>query len=315
MLLQEDEDIGYVAERLDLPFDEVSLVYSQNQNSRSETIIFLLDQYISHGIESRDVEGKKRAEQLTQKFRHVPEKYMTTIIQVTGSISKFADDLAALLNKHYSKQSRSHRLNLDYRLTPLPHEDIEEQTASRPGWAAVSGSKASSAPTWLSSSTPGSPELSDALLVSEKLSEKSRVSTNAAANLHRKGASNPLYRQAASYYSDRAREDSQRAQQATYVAANLHVEKQSSTFVVDLHGVTVRDGLRIARQRTEAWWQSLGDFKSTKAREQSLTIITGVGRHSAGGVSRLRQAVAAALLQDGWKIQVETGKFIIVGRR
>jgi hypothetical protein len=65
----------------------------------------------------------------------------------------------------------------------------------------------------------------------------------------------------------------------------------------------------------QAWWNGLGEFRTDKARQQPFTVITGLGRHSAGGVSHLRQAVAAALLQDGWKMQVETGRFVVTGRR
>jgi hypothetical protein len=85
--------------------------------------------------------------------------------------------------------------------------------------------------------------------------------------------------------------------------------------LIDLHGVRVQDGVRIARQRVQAWWDGLGEFRSRRAREQPFTVITGLGRHSAGGVSQMRQAVARALLQDGWQLQVETGRFVISGRR
>ena len=139
---------------------------------------------------------------------------------------------------------------------------------------------------------------------------------SSAAQLHRRGASSPLYRQAAGYYTDRAREQARYAQQATATAADLLVQEQSTSNSIDLHGVVVQDGVRIARQKTQDWWQGLGEFRSKRAKEQGgFTVITGLGRHSAGGISQMRQAVAAALLQDGWKFHVETGRFVVTGRR
>lgn len=101
----------------------------------------------------------------------------------------------------------------------------------------------------------------------------------------------------------------------TSTAADLLVNQQSRPNEIDLHGVIVQDGVRIARQKALNWWENLGDTKSRKARERPLTIITGIGRHSAGGVSQMRKAVAAALLQDGWKVEIGTGKFTLTGRR
>lgn len=235
---------------------------------------------------------------------------MSTIVQVTGSASQEADDIAALLSKHFAKNPWTQKLDLNYPLTPLPQEEID-------GFETVTYGKARV-------TKPTAPKLGSALdpsayaQAAEKASQYSQAKRQAAASaaqLNRRGGSNPLFRQAAAYYAEVAREQGRHAAQATSTAADLLVEKQSTASSIDLHGVYVQDGVRIARQRTQAWWSGLGEFRSEKARQQPFTVITGLGRHSAGGVSQLRQAVAAALLQDGWKMQVETGRFVIKGRR
>ncbi|KJZ74581.1 hypothetical protein HIM_05931 [Hirsutella minnesotensis 3608] len=306
-------EIEYIAERFGIRSDEVSGVYSKNQHSAGATVVELLDLYLSHGIETKDETGKEHADGLAKKYRHVPSKYMPTIVHVAGSIPQFAEDLASLLSKHFARQSKGHKLDLSYRLTPLPKDEIEgmEQLA-------IGGSArrlVSSRSVALPALTTGNADLAQALQQANQLHQAKRDTLSTAAQLQRRGGSSPLYRQAATFYTDRGRDLGRRAQLATSNAADLLVHQQSTPHSIDLHGVFVQDGVRIALQKTQEWWNGLGEFRARKAKEQGFTVITGLGRHSAGGVSHLRQAVAAALLQDGWRLQVDTGKFLITGRR
>lgn len=301
----------------ELPFARVSDIYHRKHNSRGATSVEILDQYISLGIESQDKAGKQRAAELARKYRNVPEKYMSTIVQVTGSPSQFSDEIALLLSKHFAKNPWTQKLDLSYRLTPLPQEDIEGSTADATSKAAISGSRSQSAlANLMASASLAEPmDYTQAGQISNQSWQARQESMASAARMNRAGASNPLFRQAAGYYAERAREQTRHAHQTTSTTADYLVSQQSTMRSIDLHGVSVRDGARIARQKVQSWWDGLGEFRSKKAREQSFTVITGLGRHSAGGVSQLRQAVAAALLQDGWKIQVETGRFVVTGRR
>ncbi|KAK3394927.1 hypothetical protein B0H63DRAFT_426919 [Podospora didyma] len=133
----------------------------------------------------------------------------------------------------------------------------------------------------------------------------------AAAGLNRMG---PLGRQGASVYIGRAQESARQQAACVSSLAEQHVDRQSTADKIDLHGVTVLDGVRIAKHRVWRWWDSLGEFREAKARRDSFTVVTGVGHHSANGVSRLRQAVGAALKNDGWKVEVGTGQYFISGR-
>ena len=290
----------------------MSEVYYKKGCSSGAAAIDILDEYLALGIEAHDDAGKKHAQELIQKYRQVPEKYMSTIVQVSGSIPKFADDLAALLNKHFTKHPWTQKLNLSYSLTPLPQEDIEgsssmsSPTSPTRSWPAV---------TPRPSPARASQNYAQANQNATTYNDKRREALTSAAQMSRRGASSPLYRQAAGYYAERAREQGYYAVQASSDAADLLVDQTKTSKLIDLHGVQVQDGVRIARQRVQEWWDNLGEFRSRKAKEQPFTVITGLGRHSAGGVSQMRQAVARALLQDGWRMQVDTGRFVVAGRR
>ncbi|KAG5927834.1 hypothetical protein E4U42_001719 [Claviceps africana] len=305
------DEVQYIAERFGIRSDQVVPIYHKCGGSQGAAVVELLKQYISHGIQTQEQGGQKTAETLASKYSHVPPEFMPTIVHVTGSIPQFAEDIAALLNKHFSKPPKAKKIDLAYRLTPLPQAEIEgaELFSSATTKFSRLGLASKPAPSDVRS-------VAEAMGRADTFHAASRDAAASAAQLHRRGASSSLYRQAAGYYAERAREQARYAQGASSTAADLLVDQQSTRDSIDLHGVLVRDGVRIARQRVQDWWQGLGELRASKAREQGgFTVITGLGRHSAGGVSQLRQSVAAALLQDGWKLNVETGKFVVTGRR
>ncbi len=146
------------------------------------------------------------------------------------------------------------------------------------------------------------------------VTEMSNHNMRAAASLARRGASDPLYRQGVIVFTERAREGLQTARANNFTEAQRQVDATSTLFKIDLHGVSVIDGVKIAKARVRAWWESLGEDRTKKARLHGFTVVTGLGRHSVNGVSRLRQAVFAALKNDGWKVTTLSGQFYITGR-
>lgn len=253
---------------------------------------------------------------LSRKYKQVPEKYLNAIVNATSSIEPFSDDLARLVNKKFARTKRSNgqKMTLEGVLTPLPQDELAGSTISN-----GSNSPTRFAHQPLPPSTPATAaaggNFADAVKISQALHQARRDASASAAQMQRKGGSHGLYRQAAGYYTAQAREHARGAKAATSTAADLLVDEQSYGRSIDLHGVSVQDGTRIARQRAAAWWQQLGEYKAQEAKARPLVVITGLGRHSAGGVSQLRRAVAAALIQDGWKVEVGTGNFTISGRR
>ncbi|KAK4101591.1 hypothetical protein N658DRAFT_470667 [Parathielavia hyrcaniae] len=138
-------------------------------------------------------------------------------------------------------------------------------------------------------------------------------SMSAAASVGRLG---PLGRQGVVVYTERARKERAAFTLRASQEAEARVSRQCSPTHVDLHGVFVMDGVRIAKQRVWAWWDGLGEDRQAKIRRHGgYTIVTGAGRHSANGVSRLRQAVGAYLKHDEWKVDdTEAGSFVVLGR-
>lgn len=115
--------------------------------------------------------------------------------------------------------------------------------------------------------------------------------------------------------AERARDSAARAKAAESETYDALVDCQSSSHHIDLHGVSVADGVRIAVERTARWWAGLGEDRPRRAREVGFTVVTGLGSHTATGVSQLRQAVGAALKREGWRVRTETGQYVVTGRQ
>lgn len=296
----------------------MSDVFSVKGCSKEGTIVEFLEMYIEEGVLPSSEESKARAQSLSTEHQSIPERYLPPLLGVVGDVPQWVDEIASLLNSYFASLPPQ-RLAINYKLTPLVGEDIDgfTTTSSKIRQKTVSSAAATGAVPGLplSSSSSGKPQTyQDALAaVNAQAAARSLSYANASASF-RKGTSNPLFRQAAGFYADRAREDARGFATARSAAADVLVADNSSRDVVDLHGVTVPDGVRIAKERAWLWWNGLGEYRDQEAR-RGFTVITGLGRHSASGVSRMRQSVAAALIEDGWKVSVETGRFTITGRR
>lgn len=208
------------------------------------------------------------------------------------------------------------KLDISYSVVSPTIDDGELEGASGPpqppkvsrlpsGNGHVSYSSVSSPEAWSSTRTVATPRVALPDLGG------SRSHIRSAAAMSRLG---PLGRQGASVYIQRAREEARKALEKTAVMAEQLVNQQSCETRIDLHGVTVLDGVRIAKHRAWQWWDNLGESRERIAKQQGFTVITGVGHHSQNGVSRLRQAVGIALQNDGWKVEALTGQFYITGR-
>ncbi|KAK1728613.1 hypothetical protein CaCOL14_000181 [Colletotrichum acutatum] len=313
------EKILFIVEKLDLPFDEVSDVFDARKGSTELTIIEFLDRFVKQGVGAwtgEDEHRKQHIQELKKQFRHIPEQYLSPLNEVTRSDHQWTEEVATLLNRYYGKLPAK-RLDINYKLAPLTTEELE---GSSDGWQKVASPKTSlmspvgrplNSPVLLSSPSSGPRTYQQAMDTAGMYREASSHSYTTAGQVYKKGH---LYRQAAGYYADRGREEARSFAKAKSVAADIHVSSTSSGKSIDLHGVEVADGVRIARERVWDWWNGLGEYRARKAVE-GFTIVTGRGLHSAGGVSRLRQGVIAALVNDGWKVSIETGSYRVTGRR
>ncbi|OJD36731.1 smr domain protein [Diplodia corticola] len=141
-----------------------------------------------------------------------------------------------------------------------------------------------------------------------------------ASEYHRKGKSDPLMKAAAGYYGQIGRDHHRAYQVAVAAEADALVAAQSTPAQLDLHGVSVADAKRIARQRVGEWWKSLGEdrirgYAGAKGRANEYSIVTGLGRHSDGGKAKIGPAVMKMLVAEGWRVEVGSGFLTVSGVR
>ena len=309
--MQAVNNILFIAERLDLPFDSVAQAYHNNGQSQGKTVAAVLDPFISEGVEAQGDAASRRVKDLSRRYKKVPAAYLSAIVQIADTIPQWTDDIAALLEKHFSEATKG-PLTVSYSLKPI-EDEIED--GSNAAGAKNGKGKESARAVDVSYSGALNGVSSTVLQRQAATYEQARLSASAsAADVIRRGRSNPLYRQAAVVYTERARESAQRAQAANSEAARRVVAERRTADCIDLHGLTVSDGVSVAVGEVRLWYEGLGEYRAREARK-GFTVVTGVGKHSAGGVSRMRQGVCAALVNAGWKVEVGTGKFVVTGRR
>lgn len=310
--------IAFIAEKLNQPASDVTNIYYRRGNSRGATIIEILDNFLQLSLTSSDQSLLEDIREQSTKYPWVPREYIGATIEVSPSY-KFATDVIDVLGTFFEKPAYM-KYNVAYSVI-ASDRDTEFDSVGSPGAAAAAKAaskrlgktidiRPSPAPSLRSPTTLQGATAQTSLLASAK--DHSYASASAA---FRKGRSDPLYRQAAGYYAERAREQATTHRQAVSVEANMLVNQQSSKGMIDLHGATVADGVEIALDRCWRWWQGLnGEDRARQARE-GFVVVTGLGRHSTDGRSRLRTNVFKALVADGWKAEVLTGAYLVTGRR
>ncbi|CAN8097869.1 unnamed protein product [Discula destructiva] len=239
-------------------------------------------------------------------------------------------------NTPKDKEKGKNRLDVDYRLTPVDLSEGDDTTTkattSRPLVRRRSLPRiVTSTPTAnkVTVSAPISPAINptDWQTVRPKKKTYNELVTEAAASrsfanrtqeaahaAYRRGKSDVLYRPVAGVLAERAREQRAQARLIEVQQHAAYVDRTASANSIDLHGVPVADGVRIALDRTYAWWVALGEDRARKARQDGFVVVTGLGNHSASGVSRMRQEVGAALKREGWCVRVETGQYVVTGK-
>lgn len=129
----------------------------------------------------------------------------------------------------------------------------------------------------------------------------------------------------AGHYAAQAREAQGRAREWELQAARMVVGAQMDRTgnTVDLHHLTVDEAKTVAVETAERWWTAertkFGAGRSvTMQPVSSLTVITGVGRHSVGNRGVLGPAVARELEERGWKVErgeASRGYLSVKGKR
>lgn len=290
---QAKADVDFLTERTYIPAKSLASTYHKQNASLPATILALCSSEIKNPyLEPDDPILETHAIDLAHAFPTLPPKHLRPIIQLTHPSTASAHDLASIL---VAKPNAS-----------LPPLFLIPQY-SRPD-------PSISSPTITSHSTT----ITTPSLISPHAPPPSHLPSHLASHYFSRAAAHHASRSpAATYYASLARTHLSTAQAQTSAAASALAAKQSTRTSVDLHGVSVKDSVRIARERVEGWWQAGAAEWAREGKVQGsggYRIIVGLGRHSEGGKGRLGPAVGGMLVREGWRVEVGQGALVVRGK-
>ncbi|KAL8715852.1 MAG: hypothetical protein Q9220_000519 [cf. Caloplaca sp. 1 TL-2023] len=291
------EDVDFIAQRTNVPASTIRSVYHASGASLPLAITALCTPSVADSnahVASIDPETlSAHAAELALDFPALSYNVAKALVQLTHPSTAAAHELARAMSVP-SKTRRDLIVPKYVPRTPSPPEDAIRSTPRK--------------------------------LVMPLDTATHQVHASAAARSHaftqanaayRKSRSKPLMGGAASYYSSVGREAAASLQRYESAAADARVTSQSRAGEIDLHGVNVKDAVRIAHEKVELWWEAEGREWARAGKVmggKGFSIVTGVGRHSEGGRGKLGPAVGAMLVQEGWKVEIGNGTLNVVGR-
>lgn len=293
-----DDDISFLASRTTLSRQKISSIYHQNGASRKPTILAIIRQDISNHDDrpAEDLALEPGVLQLIDVYPSISITYAASIIRLAPSTTK-AHDLAKALVASPTASGTS----TPSRIIPHYSPYMEASGTSTPRSASPS---IASTPTYSRSAV--------------SLSAARTEAFNKASSYYRKSKSDRLMGGAAAYYAQLGRDYHASLQSASAAEADALGAAQSTATTLDLHCVSVKDAVRIAEQRVGAWWDGLGESRARMGNGRAVgdgyRIVTGVGRHSDGGVAKVGPAVVRALVKDGWKVEIASGVLMVMGK-
>ncbi|KAE8375017.1 hypothetical protein BDV26DRAFT_268779 [Aspergillus bertholletiae] len=293
------KDIEFIHSRTSpvLKKEVVTSTYHANGASLTTTIRSLAETHAPKDERaiSQDPVTEAQVAELTQGLPSVPPTTFAGLLKITRSSVSAASELAAAMVTGPVTSSVSELIKFT---TSPPPVDVEVETPRRRNEPRV---------------------IQDYDRVRSSAGAHFAASSEALAKAsaaYRRGKSDRLMGGAAAYYSAVGRDHLERAKRDAAAAADALVDSQSTHNMLDLHGVSVQDAVRIASERVSDWWESFGDAKYVRGGEiarSGYRIVTGVGRHSHDGTPRLGPAVGKMLAREGWKVEVGDGVLTVVG--
>jgi hypothetical protein len=288
------QDVEFIANRTGMPAQQVSSLYHKNGASIRTTIAAIIEAHASLKMEADDPMTEIKVHELRQDFPTISMSDLAILLQIANPSVSNARELAKALT------SRPVASTLPLQLE-IQHAPIDL------------GSDATDTKIKISNGVHDEGAIPAAALASTyfQARETAFMKANAA---YRKGKSDPLMGGAAAYYSQVGRDNDVKTRSAQSAAADARVAMQSSHTELDLHGLNVKDALRISREKVTAWWHELGEQRAgAKHIKAEYQIITGKGNHSEGSKGKLGPAVGKMLVREGWKVEVGSGHLIVTG--
>ena len=294
------KDVEFICQRTGIPMQIVSSQYHKHGASLPATIRAIVEVTISDGLPTipDDPIIQRHANELGQEFPTIPLPHLTAITRLSHPSTASAHELAKALS---TKLNRSNPSVGGIEIIPKYSPIDLTHTTSPP---AAKRSPAQTLNLNLTTAT--------ALAGANNLARQTAFTQASAA--YRKSKSDPLMGAVAGYYSSVGRDHDAMAKKYSSAAADALVDAQSSRTELDLHGVSVKDAVRIARERVTAWWVALGDAKLIgPPGGRGFRIVTGMGRHSEGGRGKLGPAVGKMLVREGWRVEIGEGVLVVRG--
>ena len=303
------EDIEFISSRTGLTPATVRSIYYENRTQLPQTI---------NGVIKASMEESKHvvtdeesvfacARELGRDFPTVAPEYLTALIRLTHPSATAAHELAEALTA--KPKDKSSGLQVIPRYAPV---DIELLNGSS-SWQTVAKKARST-------TSPYSPvDDADAAALASSYQAARATAYAQASAAHRKAKSDRLMGGAAAYYGQVGREYAALSSHANAAAADALAAAQSSAYQLDLHGIDILNGVRIAQEKVERWYDSLGESRvngRVGAGDRSIgyKIVVGLGRHSEGGKGKLGPAVSKMLRSEGWKIENVGAAILVKGR-
>lgn len=297
-------DIEFITSRTpDLSKEKASSIYHANGGSLFPTIRSIALANCPkdvHEIDDDPVMLTQVAE-LAGAFPNLQTITLIGLLRATRNMPSAANDFAAVLARRPSLSDVSNIIK--FTATPL---DLSDEDVGTSG----SGSRASE-------NAAGEFDYAQATAAANASFAAGSAAYNQARESYRRSKSNHLYAAATAVYRESAEEAFLRGKAQLSRASDHLVDSQSTKYDLDLHGITVANAVRIARERVSDWWDRLGDAKYVRGGGKHVhggyKIITGVGNHSHDGTSRLGPAVSRMLIQEGWRVEIDRGFLLVTG--
>jgi hypothetical protein len=296
-------DVDFISSRTRLPKEQVSSMYHSAGASVAATLRAIIAAFAELKVSpDGDHDDSQQVQDLCADFPSIPLEDLTTLVYLARHSPVAAHELAeALVSRSSPSPGAGTPIRLEFRLAPPNLPDLAK-TKPKPyahnAWH-PSPDLPNAVPTTLpSAASRDYRSLRDAAL-------------EQAAAAWRKSKSDPLMGGAAAYYSSVGRDLDERSRAAAAAEADTLVAAQSSDGVLDLHGVTVREAVRISREKVLLWWETKG---SRGDSAEGYKIVIGKGTHSVGGKSKLGPAVGGMLIKEGWKFQARSGALVVMGQ-
>lgn len=325
-------EIAYLSENLGLPLNIVQLTH-HTSGSLHRTVATLIDKYGSESLFDSPEHSAELSE-LVNTFPTVARQRLDRLLRLCQENKVAVFNLAELL-----RQNAHDETIRKIAAAAAPRDSKKPRQPKKPEetWTTVVGTNLRSPTSSSSASSPTSPTASrvnrpiftnsaDLRDVSAAYRESRNEAFAKAAASYRRSKSNHLFGGAAAFYADLGQDFHTKTKEYENAAAERHVEENSGVDVLDLHGVTVQQALKIVRERVTQWWvradpggaygsDLYGSRGGNRVARKPFRVVTGVGRHSKGGEAKLGPAVEKMLEREKWNITKATGEILVWGVR